>query len=352
MPPFLANFTAYMNAGYQKILKSIRDKNFAPIYLIDGEENFYIEKLSDHFENNILSDAERDFNLTILYGKDAHWSDVVNACKRFPMFAERQVVILKDAGQLKGGEDDKKGLNSLLDYIEKPSPTTVFVVEHPFKKADAKTRFVKRVKDKGVHFTSDKVKEDRIPEWIEGFGQEIGFSIGRQEAEILGSFLGNDLKKISNEIEKIRINVPNEKHLTTELIHKYIGISKDYNVFEFPAALTGTDKERLYRMLSYFIANSKAAPLPLITGSFYTHFNRMYVAHFVRGKSDKEAASAMGMSPYFVKNIMASLARWPLHRIERCLLLLARYNTMAVGIKSTAGDREILKEMVGQMMEE
>jgi len=340
-----------MNAEYKRILQSLQLKQFAPVYLVDGEENYYLDKITEMFENNILSPAERDFNLTVLYGKDAHWTDVLNACKRFPMFSERQVVILRDASQLKGGEGDEKGLNSLLSYVEKPSPHTVFLIEHAFKKADVRTKFVKRVKEKGVHFTSDKIKEDKLPDWIEDHGREVGFHIGRQEAEILASYLGSDLQKIANEIEKIRINVPGEKTLTLQLINKYIGISKEYNIFDFPGTLTGNNREKLYGMLSYFLANTKAAPMPLLIGSFYTHFNRLYLAHFVRGKSDKEAAAAMGMSPYFVKDVMASLPQWPLHRIERCLLLLGKYNTMAVGIKSTATDKELLKEMIGQMLE-
>jgi DNA polymerase III subunit delta len=340
-----------MNADYTNIIQSLKTKQYVPVYLIDGEEPYYLDKITALFEQEILTEAERDFNLTVLYGKDSHWSDVVNACSRFPMFAERQVVILRDAAQLKGGDGDEKGLNALIGYINKPSATTIFLIEHPFKKADSKTRFVKRVKERGIHFTSDKIKEDKLPDWIEEFGREIGFQIGRKEAEILASYLGSDLQKIANEIEKIRINVPDEKHLTLQLIHKYIGISKEYNVFDLPGALTGKNPEKLYGMLSYFIANTKAAPMALINATFYSHFNRLYVAHFVRGKTDKEAAAAMGMSPYFVKDVMATLPQWPLPRIERCLLLLAKYNTMAVGINSTAGDKELLKEMMGQMME-
>lgn len=340
-----------MNAEYKKILQSIKLKQYAPIYLIDGEEPYYLDKIRDIFEQDILTEAERDFNLTILYGKDANWTDVVNACKRFPMFSEKQVVILRDAAQLKGGEGDEKGLNSLLNYVEKPAAHTVFLIEHPFKKADVRTKFVKRVKEKGIHFTSDKIKEDKLPDWIEDFGRETGFHIGRKEAEVLASYLGSDLQKIANEIEKIRINVPEEKMLSMQLIAKYIGISKEYNIFDLAPTLTGNNREKLYGMLSYFLANTKAAPMPLLIGAFYTHFNRLYVANFVRGKTDKEAAAAMGMSPWFVKDVMASLQHWPLHRVERCLLLLAKYNTMAVGIKSTASDKELLKEMIGQMLE-
>jgi DNA polymerase-3 subunit delta len=340
-----------MNAAYNKILQALELRQFAPVYLADGEESYYIDKLTDYFENNILAPAERDFNLTVLYGKDALWQDVVGACRRFPMFAERQVVILKDAAQLRGGEGDEKGLNSLLNYIEKPSPSTVFFIEHPFKKADVRTKFVKRVKDKGIHFTSDKIKDEQLPDWIEGYGRESGFLIARHEAEMLASYLGADLQKVVNEIQKIRINVPDEKHLTAQLIQKYIGISKEYNIFDFPVTLTGNDHDKLYKMLSFFISNSKAAPMPLLIGAFYTHFNRLYTAHFVRGKTDKEAAAALGMSPYFVKGVMAALSTWPLQRVERCMLLLSKYNAKTVGIGSAADDRELLKEMVGRMLE-
>ncbi len=340
-----------MNADYKKIQQTLKTREYAPVYLIDGEETYYLEQITNYFEDKILSPAEKDFNLTILYGKDATPNDVLNTCKRFPMFAERQVVILKDASNFKGGDKDDKGLNALLSYIEKPSPTTILLIEHPFKKADTKTRFVKRVKEKGVHFTSDKIKDDLLPDWIERYGGDIGFTIARQEAEMLASYLGSDLKKIANEVEKIRINVPNENKLTVELIQKYIGISKEYNVFEFPNAITALDKEKAYKMLSFFLANNKGAPLALVVGILYNHFSRMYSAHFVRGKSDKEAAAALGMSPYFLKDVMSLLPNWPLSRVERCLLLLAKYNTMSVGINSTASDKELMKEMVGLMLE-
>ena len=340
-----------MTADLRKLFQSLNAKQYAPIYLIDGEEPYYLDVITDYFENKILQPAERDFNLMVLYGKDSDWADVVNACRRFPMFAEKQVVILKDAASLKGGSNEDKGLNSLLSYVEKPNASTIFLIEHSSKKADVRTKFVKRVKEKGIHFTSDKVKDEKLPEWIVDHGRDIGLQIGMPEAQTLASNLGSDLQKIANEIEKVRINIPNEKVLTAQLIHKYIGISKDYNLFDFPVVLTGNDRDKLYKMLSYFLANSKAAPMPFLIGVFYNHFNRLYVANFVRGKTDKEAAAAMGMSPYFVKDVMASLSQWPLHRVERCLLLLSKYSTMSVGIKSSAGDRELLKEMVGQMLE-
>lgn len=333
-----------MNAEVKKILQSVKMEQFAPFYLIDGEEPYYIDLITKYFEEHVLKPGEKDFNMLVLYGKDVEWSDVVNACRRFPMFAERQLVILKDAAQM-------RSFAELASYLEKPSPTTVFLIEHRFKKADNRGKVVKLAKEKGVYYTSDKIKDEALPAWIQNYGSEIGFQVGEQEAQIVASYLGADLQKIANEIEKVRINVPNDKALTAQMIQQYIGISKEFNIFDFPSAVTGTDRGKLYRMLSYFLLNAKAAPMPLLIGTFYTHFNRLYLAHFARGKTDKEAAAILGMSPFFVKNVMADAQRWPLHKVERCMVLLSEYSAKAVGIDSAASDRELLKEMVGRMLE-
>lgn len=323
-------------------MQSLQTGKFAPVYLIDGEESYYLDIIAAYFENKILNEAERDFNLMVLYGKDAEWADVVNACRRFPMFAERQVVILKDAASL-------KGFNELAGYLEHPSPTTIFLIENRFKKADGRSKVVKLAKDKGFHFTSDKIKDEQVPAWIQAYGNEHGFRIGEREAQILTTNLGNDLQKIANEIDKVKINVPDEQELTMQLIQKYIGVSREYNVFEFPETLTNGDKDKMYRMLSYFVANPKSAPMVLIIGSFYSHFNKLYQAHFLQGKSEKEMCAALGTFPGRLRDIMATARRIPLPAIEYCLMLLGKYSTMTVGIESNTADSELLKEMIGKM---
>jgi DNA polymerase-3 subunit delta len=331
-----------MTAEFKKLMQSLQARQFAPVYLIDGEEPYYLDMITSFFEEKILEPGERDFNLMVLYGKDAEWVDVVNSCRRFPMFAERQVVIVKDAAQM-------KGFNDLAGYLENPAPTTILLLEHRFKKADGRSKVVKYAKEKGVHFTSDKIKDEQVPGWVQNYGHSIGFEVPEREAQILATYLGNDLQKIVNEVEKVRINVPEEKTLSAGLIQKYIGVSRDYNVFEFPEALTSGDKDKLYRMLSYFIANPKSAPMVLIIGSFYSHFNRIYQAHFLQGKNDKEMAAALGTYPSRVREIMATAKRWPLPRVEYCLMLLGKYSTKAVGIDSNVHDSELLKEMIGKM---
>lgn len=323
-------------------MQSLKAKKFAPFYVVDGEEPFYIDLIGNYFEEHILTPAEKDFNLITLYGKDVEWADVVNACRRFPMFAERQVVILKDAAQM-------RTLNELAGYLENPAPTTVFLIEHRFKKVDGRGKIAKLAKDKGYYFTSEKLKDEQIPKWIENYGVEIGFHINERESQILATYLGNDLQKIVNEIEKVRINVPDEKLLTAELIQKYIGISREYNVFEMPEALSTGDKEKLYRMLAYFSANPKSAAMPLVIGVFYNYFSKLYMAYGLRGKSDKEMMTALNTWGERYQTLKKTLAVWPLPKVEYTLLLLGKYSAMSVGIDANIDDKELLKEMIGRL---
>lgn len=329
-------------ADFKQIVDSVKNKNYAPVYVLDGEEPYFLDKLMELFEHNVLSPAEKEFNLTVLYGRDARWPEVVNACRRFPMFAERQLVLLKDAAAL-------PEFGELAGYFEKPSPSTIFVVEYRNKKLDGKTKVAKLIKDKTVYFNSEKIKEEAMPAWVKRFGQEVGFDIADREADMLTMYLGNNLQKITNEIEKIRINVPEEKVLTAALIQKHIGISREYNIFDFPEAFSSGNKDKLYRMLSYFLTNAKAAPMVLITASLYTHFNQLYKANCASKLPEKDWAGAIGVSPYFVKNVMSKTRRWPLHKVEECLITIAHYNARSVGIDSSASDTELLKEMMGKL---
>lgn len=331
-----------MNAEYKKLMQSLINKQYATFYLIDGEEPYYLEQITQYFENNILQPAEKDFNLITLYGKDTDWAEVVNACRRFPMFAERQVVILKDAAQM-------RSLSELSGYLENPAPTTVFLIEHRFKKTDGRSVLVKLAKNKGFYFNSEKLKEEQLPGWIQNYGLEIGFHIGEREAQILATYLGNDLQKIENEIAKIRINVPEQKALTADLIQKYIGISKEYNVFELPEILTSGDKDKLYRMLHYFTANPKSAPMPLVIGMMYTHFQKLYAAHFHRGKSDKDLSQTLNVWGERLRQLKQSLHVWDLFKVESALLLLGKYSAFSVGVDNNTADKELLKELIGKL---
>ena len=327
---------------FKKLMQTLRKGQYAPLYLIDGEESYYLDKVTEFFEEGILQPAERDFNLTVMYGKDADWVEVVNACRRFPMFAERQVVILKDAAQM-------KTLGELAAYAEHPSPTTVFLIEHRFKKIDGRSKLAKIIDKSGVHFTANKLRDNDVPHWIQSYGDEHGLQIPPREAETLSAYLGNDLQKIANEIEKVRLNMaPGEAVLTAQLIQKHIGISKEYNVFAFPEALTSGNKEQLHKMLSYFLANPKNAPVPLLVGVLYNHFEKMYVQHYAAGKSPAELASLLKLKNEWAAKSYAGRPAYSLRQVEDCLLLLAEWSGKFVGINSRVSDVEWLKEFTGR----
>ncbi len=315
-------------------MQHLHKKKFEPVYVIDGEETFYIDRITEFFEQEILTDAEKDFNLLTLYGKESNWVDVVNACRRFPMFAEKQVVILKDAAQM-------QTLNELVAYLEKPSPTTIFLLEHRFKKIDGRSKLATVAAKAGVAFTSEKIKDDALPAWIQHYGHDIDFQIGVSEAQLLAGFLGNDVQKIVNEIEKVRINVPNEKVLTGDLIQKYIGISRDYNIFEMPVAYTSGNWDKMIKMLKYFIANPKSAVMPVVIGSFTSHLSQLLEEHYNKRTGQK--------SKWRPDDFKMALANFSLPKTEKAILIVGEYSAKTVGIGTHLDGTELLMEMIGRL---
>jgi DNA polymerase-3 subunit delta len=319
-----------------QIFQDLKKGNFASVYLLDGEEPYYIDKLLEHFEEKILAPEERDFNLITLYGKESEWKDVVNAARRFPMFSERMVVILKEAWQM-------KDLGELAGYIENPSPSTILVIEHRFKKLDGRNKLAKLIPKKGIYFTSEKLKDDEVPQWVMGFGKQQSFEIGAQEAEMLAVYLGNDLQKISNELEKIVINEAGLKQLTVQHIEKYIGISREYNIFDLPDVIFRADNSKLARMVSYFAANPKSAPMALVIGTFYGYLNKLYLCYY--SKADFQADRKLGIWSHHRK----ASTRFSLTHVHRSIALLEEYSRKMVGIGNSSNDTALLKEMTAKL---
>ena len=322
--------------AFSTILQDLQKQQYAPVYLLDGEEPYYIDLLLNHFEEKILQPEERDFNLITLYGKEAEWKDVVNAARRFPMFAERMVVILKEASQM-------KDLNELDGYIANPSPTTILVIEHRFKKLDGRGKLAKSVPKKGVYFTSEKLKDDEVAQWVTSYGQQKGLTIAGQEAEMMAVYLGNDLQKIANELEKICINEPDLKQLSTAHIEKYIGVSREYNVFDLPDVIFRADHNKLSRMVSYFAANPKAAPMALVIGTFYGYLNKLFLCYY--SKADFQADRKMGIWAHHRK----ATQRFTLQHVHRSIALLEEFSHKMVGIDNMHNDSALLKEMTGKL---
>ncbi len=328
----------------EKIISDWKKKSFSPIYWLEGEEDYFIDKAVKYAESQILSESEASFNLSIFYGKDANWADVVNACRRYPMFAERQVVLLKEAQQMKEVE-------KLETYIENPLASTVFVVSYKEKKLDARKKFAKLVKEKGVLITTKKMYDKELPEWTQQLLHTKGLSITPKGLALLVDHIGNDLVRIENEIDKLSVNLGKRTAITEDDIERYIGVSKDYNVFELQSALAAKDLSRSIRIIQYFEANPKAGPIQLILPSLYSFFSKVFMVFGAGTQDEKTIAASIGVNPYFLKDYLQAARLYTYPGVEKALLLLHHYNLKSIGVGSTnTGDASLLKEMVVKMM--
>ncbi len=328
----------------EKIIADWKKKNFKPLYWLEGEEDFFIDKAVDYAEHHILDESEASFNLSVFYGKDANWADVVNACRRYPMFAERQVVLLKEAQQM-------RDIEKLESYIESPLASTVFVVSYKEKKLDARKKFTKTVKEKGVLVTTKKMYDRELPQWAQELIQSKGLTITQKGLALLVDHIGNDLVRIENEIDKISVNLGKRTTITEDDIEQYIGVSKEYNVFELQSALATKDLARSIRIIQYFEANPKAGPIQLVLPSLYSFFSKVFKVFGAGTTDEKGVAAAIGVNPYFMKDYMQAAKIYTYPGVEKVLLLLHIYNLKSVGIGSSyTEDASLMKEMVVKML--
>lgn len=328
----------------EKIIGSWKRNSFKPVYWLEGDEEYYIDKIVGFAEHHILSPSESSFNLTVFYGKDADWASVINACRRYPMFSERQVVILKEAQQM-------KDIDKLEAYIDNPLSSTVFVVSYKEKKVDGRSRLAKILKEKGEVLTTKKMYDNQLPEWVNELVQAKGFTISQKALVLLVDHIGNDLSRMENEIDKISLNLGSRRNITEDDIEEFVGVSKEYNVFELQDALVKKDLVKAIRIVQYFEANPKAAPIQLILPSLYNVFSKTYMIFGQSGNDEKAIAATIGVNPYFMKDYMAAARNYKYEGVEAALLLLHYYNLKSIGINSVGQeDASLLKELVVKIM--
>jgi DNA polymerase-3 subunit delta len=328
----------------EKIITEWKKGSFKPVYWLEGEEPFFIDKVVDYAEKCILNENEAGFNLTVFYGKDADWAAVVNACRRYPMFAERQVVLLKEAQQM-------RDIEKLEAYVDNPQPSTVFVVSYKDKKVDGRSKLAKLLKQKGEMLTTKKMYDNQLPEWAAQMVQQHGLSIAPKALALLVDHIGNDLSRIQNEIEKLAVNLESRKNITEDDIEHYIGVSKEFNVFELQDAVARKDLSKAIRIVQYFEANPKAAPIQLVLPALYNFFSKLYMLYGISNPDEKSAATALGVNPFFVKDYLAATRRYDYQGVEKLLLLLHHYNLRSIGVNDGGtSDAGLLKEMLVKIM--
>ena len=329
----------------EKIIGDWKKQRFKPVYWLEGEEEYYIDKLVYYAEHEILSEADASFNLTVFYGKDADWTAVINACRRYPMFAERQVVLLKEAQQM-------RDLDKLEAYIDKPLSSTVFVVAYKEKKVDGRSKLAKMLKEKAELFSTKKMYDNQLPEWTGELIRSKGYTIDPRALLLLVDHIGNNLSRIDNEIDKLLVNLSGRDKITEDDIERYVGVSKEYNVFELQDAFAKKDRVKAIRIVQYFESNPKAAPIQLILPSLYNFFSKAYMIFGYLGMDEKNIAAAIGVNAYFVKDYLTAARNYGYEGIESALLLLHAYNLKSIGVNSPAvSDASLLKEMTAKIMQ-
>lgn len=328
----------------EKLISNWKKKLFRPVYWLEGEEDYYIDKVMDYAEHHILSESEAGFNLSIFYGKDAAWADVINACRRYPMFAERQVVLLKEAQQM-------RDLEWLEAYLENPLGSTVLVVSYKERKVDGRSRLSKLLKQHAEMLSTKKMNENQLSEWTLELVREKGYSISQKGLMLLVDHVGNDLNRIAHEVEKVLVNLGQRNSITEEDIESFVGISKDYNPFELQDAMAKKDLAKAIRIIRYFEGNPKAGPIQLVLPALYNFFSKTYMVYGLSGMDEKAMAGVMGVNPYFLKDYTLATRNYSYESVEQALLLLHEYNLKSVGINDAGNtNASLMKELVVKMM--
>ncbi|NBC82049.1 MAG: DNA polymerase III subunit delta [Bacteroidetes bacterium] len=332
-----------MNA--HDILADLKNKKYRSIYFLTGEEPYFIDLIANYILENVLSESEKSFNQTVLYGKDTDAVTVVNAARRFPMMAEYQVVMVKEAQNL-------KNIDELIHYTEKPLKSTILVINHKYKKLDKRKKLYKSIQQNGVLFESNKLYEDKVPAWIDTFLKSKGYTIEPKAGLLLVEFLGNDLGKIANELEKLIITIPPEvKKITPLHIEQNIGISKDYNNLELQKAMTENNWLKACQIVDYFSKNTKNNPFILTVTSLYFYFSKILLYHFTADKSPRNIAAVLKINPYFVNDYKKAAQRYIPKKAVQVISLLREYDLKSKGVGNTSTpDGDLLKELIYKIM--
>jgi len=327
-----------------KIVNDIKAGIIKPIYFLMGEEPYYIDKLTEYMEANLLAEEEKGFNQTILYGRDVSIEDIVSTAKRYPMMAERQVVIVREAQEL------SRTIDKLESYAENPMPTTVLVMAYKYKTLDKRKKVTKVLDKNGLVYESKKLYENQVGDWLKRVLAGKKLNIEPKAAAMLVDFLGTDLSKIANELDKLAIILPQGSTVTPEIIEENIGFSKDFNVFELRKAIGEKNIKKAYQIAQYFADNPKDNPLVLTVGQTFGFFIQLLKYHGLKDRNPKNVASALGINPFFVKEYDVAIKNYPMKKVSQIVASLRDIDVKSKGVGANGlppGD--LMKEMLANI---
>ena len=330
---------------YEQILAEIKKKVYRPIYFLMGEEPFFIDTISNELENNILDEAERSFNQVVLYGSDVNAKDIISQARAFPMMGEYLVVIVKEAQNV-------KDIESIADHLDKLPPTTILIINYKYKKLDKRRALAKYIDKKGVLFESKKLYDNNIPEWIVKYLTSKEYKISPKAAQMIADFLGNDLHKVRNELEKLMVAVPKSKRIDDADVEYNIGISKDFNVFELQKALGIKDFLKANQIINYFGDNPSDNPIFMTIVVLYGYYTKLLKLHFSKDKDRTTLATMLGVNPYFVNDYLEAARNYSWVDCMNCIAVLREYDLKSKGYNSTSDmtQKELYREMLYKLM--
>lgn len=334
-----------------EIIRDIKARKFKPVYLLQGEEPYYIDQIVAQMEASVLSDGERGFNQTILYGKDTNMATILNAAKRYPMMSDYQLIVVKEAQDLKWvNEGVTKEADFVQHYFEHPLASTILVFAYKYANFDKRKKIYKAIQKSGIIFQSDLVRDYKLLPWIEDHLKTKGYKIAPQAAALMAEYLGTDLSKIANEIEKLCLNIDKVTIIQTDHIQRNIGISKEYNVFELQKALATRNVLKSNQIINYFGSNPKANPLVMVMANLSSYFTKILKYHYLPNKSD--APRELGVSPYFIKDYEAAARTFNVGKTFDVISLLRAYDLKSKGVDSSGNttDGELLKELIFKIL--
>jgi DNA polymerase-3 subunit delta len=334
-----------MATTFEEIMSDLKNRIFKPVYFLAGEEPYYIDLITEYIEEKVLPEAEKAFNQIIFYGDDTTVSSIMDTSKRFPMMSSHQVLIIKEAQSLKKIEE-------LASYVEKPLVSTILVINYKYKSLDKRTKLYKLLESSAVYFESNRLRDYQVPQWIERYLMVKGIKTEPNASAMLTEYLGTDLHKIVNELDKLLITLPAGKPvITTDLIEKNIGISKDFNNFELQKAVGDKNIYRANMIVHYFADNPRDNPVNLTIASLFSFFSKLLTYHYLPDKSKNNVASALKINPFFVRDYETAAARYDAKRSVHIIGLLRTYDMKSKGygdLSSPPGD--LLKELVYKIL--
>mgnify|MGYP003118480895 CR=1 FL=1 len=329
----------------KSIVADIKSGLIKPIYFLSGEEPYFIDQIADYIEDHVLDEADKGFNQVVLYGRDVTVEDIIGNAKRYPMMAERQVVIVKEAQEL------SRTIDKLAAYVENPQPSTVLVICYKYKKLDKRKALGKALKKNGVHYESKKLYDNQVSDWLRRVLIDEGYHIQPKAAQILVDYLGTSLGKIKNELQKLMIVLPKGSEITPEAIEENIGISKDFNSFELRKAIAERDVVKAQRIAQYFIQNPKEHPIVLTMASLYGFFSNLIMYHGLPKKDKDTVSKTLGINPYFVGEYVTAARHYPMKKVSQAITLLRQADVQSKGVGASAhASQDILKEVLVKIM--